>query len=292
MTIYYVLIVLAALGCAINFALTKFYQIKQGNTIETGVIFNCLVGLAGSILYFIICGFKMEVTMFSFIVGLLSTIFVGVYTMVGFKIMSMGSIAIYTIFLMLGGMVLPYFYGLIFLDEQITMLKIIAMIMMVIAIIMQNEGEKKKEKALFYILCIAVFVLNGGVSITSKIHQINTVYEAMSANGFVLLKNIMMFVLYGAMIPFVVKKDRKSAPGISPKIYILIAVSALISSVSYMFQLECASYLPATIQFPVMSGGTIVFTALLGLILYKEKIRKKQILSLIICTIAATLFVL
>ena len=114
----------------------------------------------------------------------------------------------------------------------------------------------------------------------------------MSANGFVLLKNIMMFVLYGAMIPFVVKKDRKDALCISPKIYILIAASALIGSVSYMFQLECASYLPATIQFPVMSGGTIVFTALLGLMLFKEKISKKQMLSLIICTIASIIFVL
>ena len=291
MTIYYILIVLAALGCALNFALTKFYQIKQGNTIETGVIFNCLVGLAGSILYFIICGFKMEVTMFSFIVGLLSTIFVGVYTMVGFKIMSMGSMAIYTIFLMLGGMVLPYFYGLIFLDEQITLFKVIAMIMMVIAIIMQNDGEKKKEKTLFYILCVAVFILNGGVSITSKIHQINTVYAAMSSNEFILLKNIMMFVLYGAMIPFVVK-DKKTAPKINPIIYVVIAASALISSVSYMFQLECATTLPATVQFPVMSGGTIVFTALLGLILFKEKISKKQMLSLIICAISATIFVL
>lgn len=108
---------------------------------------------------------------------------------------------------MLGGMVLPYFYGLIFLDEEITLLKVVAMLMMVVAIIMQSDGdcENKKNSNLFYILCVAVFILNGGTSIVSKIHQINTQYAAVSTNGFVLLKNIMMFLLYGAMIPFVVK---------------------------------------------------------------------------------------
>ena len=291
MTIYYILAFLTAFGYALNFGLTKFYQIKQGNTIETGVIFNCLVGLAGSILYFIICRFKVEITLFSLIMAILFTIFVGVYTMIGFKIMSMGSMAIYTIFLMLGGMALPYFYGIIFLEEQITVLKVIAMLMMIIAIIMQNDGEKKKEKILFYILCIAVFILNGGVSIVSKIHQIDTGYEAVSANGFVLLKNIMMFILYGGMIPFVMK-GKKKATSIKPKIYAIIFGTAIISSVAYMFQLVSSLYLPATVQFPVISGGTIVFSALLGLVCFKEKISKKQILSLIICAISMIAFVL
>lgn len=289
-TIYYILIVLAALGCAVNFALTKVYQIKQGNTMETGVVFNCLVGLVGTILYFAICGFKVEVTFFSFVMALLSTLFVGLYTMVGFKIMSIGSVAIYTIFLMLGGMILPYFYGLVFLDEKITVMKVVALVIMTIAIILQGSGDKKKGKALFYILCIAVFILNGGTSIVSKIHQIDAGYRVVSTNGFVLLKNIMMFVLYGAMIPFV-SKDKKKAFAIRPVIYLVIVLSALISSVSYMFQLVCSIYLPATVQFPVMSGGTIVFTALLGLMCFKEGINKRQMLSLILCVVSSFLFI-
>jgi len=289
--IYYILIFLAALGCALNFVVTKVYQLNQGNSIETGVIFNCLVGLAGSLIYFVVCGFKIEVTAFSVIMSLLFTLFLGLYTIIGFKIMSIGSMAVYTIFLMLGGMILPYFYGLLFLDEEITVFKVIALIMMIIAIVLQNEGEKKKGKILFYILCVSVFILNGLTSIVSKVHQIYLEYGTVSNNGFVLLKNLMRFLTFGFMIPFV-NKSKKNIFVMTPKMYFVILSSALISSIAYFFQLLCASHLPATVQFPVLSGGTIIFTALLGLICFKEKISKRQVLCLFLCLISTIIFVL
>lgn len=291
LTFYYILVVLSALGNGINFALIKLYQTKQGNTIETGAIFNCLVGIAGSILYFVLCGFKVELTPFSLIIAVLFTLFVGLYTIVGFKIMSLGSMAVYTTFLMLGGMILPYFYGLIFLDEKITVLKVAALLMMIFAIILQNGGDKKKGKTLFYILCVAVFILNGCTSVVSKMHQINTGYSVVSENGFVLLKNIMLFVLFGAMIPFVAK-DKKKILTIKPSIYIIIVLSTIAGNLAYAFQLIGSSHLPATIQFPIISGGTIVFSALMGLIFFKEQITKRQLLSLVICIVSMVLFII
>ena len=74
---------------------------------ETGVIFNCILGFTGAIMYFAICGFEIKITPFSVLMALLFTLLFGGYTIIGFKIMSMGSMAVYTVFLMLGGMVLP-----------------------------------------------------------------------------------------------------------------------------------------------------------------------------------------
>lgn len=289
--IYYVLIFLAALGCALNFAITKVYQLRHGNNLEVGMTFNCLVGFVGFIIYLAVCGFKIDITLFSAIMAILITLFLGAYTIIGFKVMTLGSIAVYTVFLMLGGMILPYFYGLLFLDEELTLIKVIALVMMAIAIIMQNDGEKKKGKILFYILCVSVFILNGFTSIVSKAHQIYPQFDTVSSNGFVLLTNLTRFLLFGAAIPFVRKKENK-APVMSIISSGLIIGSALLSGVAYFFQLACASFLPATVQFPVMSGATIVFSALLGLICFKEKISKRQWLCLILCIISAVIFVL
>ncbi|MBR2884412.1 MAG: EamA family transporter [Clostridia bacterium] len=289
--VYYVLIFLAALGAAANFAVTKVYQLNRGNTLETGAIFNCLVGLVGSLIYFVVCEFKIELTAFSVILSIVFTLLVGAYTIIGFKIMSLGSMAVYTVFLMLGGMILPYFYGLLFLDEEITIMKVIALLMMTIAIILQNRGDKKKGKALFYILCISVFILNGLTSVVSKIHQSYPEFDTVSNNGFVLLKNLARFLAFGAMIPFVRKKGNKVFD-MKPKLYVVIACSAILSSVSYFLQLFCATYVPATVQFPVMSGGTIVFTALFGMICFKEKISSRQALCLLLCIISTIVFVL
>ena len=289
--IYYILVFLAAFGYALNFAVTKLYQLSEGNNLDAGVVFNCLVGLAGTVIYFAICGFKVEVTTFSVVLSFLMTVFVGLYTIIGFKIMSLGSMAVYTVFLMLGGMILPYFYGLLFLNEEITVAKVIAMMLMTFAIILQNSGDDgKRGKAVFYILCIAVFILNGAVSVVSKVHQSYPQYESVSNNGFVLLNNLMRFLLFGTMIPFIRKQGTKML-NIKPKMYAVIIASAVISSVASFFQLVGASYLPASIQFPVISGGTIVFTALMGFLFFKECINKRQMLSLGICVISTILFV-
>ena len=257
--IYYILIFLSAIGCAVTFIFNKVYQLEQGNTIKSGIIFNCLVGFAGSVIYFVVCGFKIEITIYSVIMAVLFTIFLGLYTIIGFKIMSMGSMAVYTIFLMLGGMIVPYFYGIIFLNEEITVIKIIALIMMTVAIILQNGTKEKKGSKFFYLLCCMVFVLNGMTSIVSKSHQISTQYSTVSANEFVFLKNIMRFLLFGAMLPFI---KCKNIFNMSAKSNFAIIGAALVSSMAYMMQLICASHLPATVQFPALSGGTIIFTAL------------------------------
>ena len=289
--IWYVLIFAAAIGCAVNFALTKVYQLNQGNTQETGIVFNFLVGVVGFLIYFAICKFKIHITPFSAFLAVLFTAFVGIYTIIGFKIMSIGSMAVYTMFLMLGGMILPYFYGVFFLDESVTVTKTIALLLMTTAILLQGKPGKSNKKIIFYLLCISVFILNGAVSIVSKMHQTDMGYKTVSENEFVLLKNASRMLMFGIMLPFV-KKDKRKALSVKPKMYLVIALSGLISSTAYLLQLKCASHLPATVQFPVMTGGTILFTALLGLICFGEKSDRRQTVGFLICLAATILFVI
>ena len=289
--IWYVLIFLAAIGCAVNFALTKVYQLNQGNSQETGTAFNFLVGLVGFLIYFGICGFKISITPFSLILAILLAVFIGLYTIIGFKIMSIGSIAVYTVFLMLGGMILPYFYGVIFLGEGVTLTKIIALLLMTAAIILQRDVSNNKGKAVFYLLCVLVFIINGAVSIVSKMHQIDLGYKTVSENEFVVLKNAARAVMFGGMLPFI-KKDKGTMLSIKPKMYIVIALTGLFSNTAYLLQLKCAAHLAATVQFPITTGGTIIFTALAGLFLFSEKLEKRQVVGLAICLGATILFVI
>ena len=289
--IYVIMIFLAAVGYAVNFALTKVYQLNQGNTPEIGIVFNSLVGIVGFLIYFAICGFKIEITVFSLIIAVLLTLFVGIYTIIGFKIMSIGSMAVYTVFLMLGGMTLPYFYGIIFLGESVTLTKVIALLLMITAIVLQNDKSDDKQKLFFYLLCIFVFILNGLTSIASKIHQIDLGFKTVSENEFIVLKNLIRALMFGGMLPFF-KNGNGKILSIKPKMYVVIVLSGVVSSTAYLLQIVCASHLPATIQFPVMTGGTIMFTAILGLVLFGEKINKRQVTGLIICLVATLLFVI
>lgn len=291
--LYYLISILAAIGCAGNFAITKVYQKHMGNGIREGIIFNIFVGLFSSIMFFAISGFKWECTAFSLFIALLFTIFVGTYTIIGFKIMSMGSMTVYTVFLMLGGAVVPYLYGIVFLKETVNIQKVFALLLVICAILLNIFDKKEKKQSLKFILfCFAVFFLNGGTSVVSKLHQIETNYCTVSASAFVVLKSIVRFVLFSILLLFFRKSTQTyEKKKLNMKMYIVIIASSFAAGVSYMLQLIGASYMPATVLYPLVTGGTIAFTSVFERIFFGQHLNVRTVISIAACVLSLILFV-
>lgn len=290
---YYMLSIFAAIGCAGNFAVTKIYQKQMGAGIREGIIFNIYIGLFCSVLFYVISGFKLEYTDYSFIMAAVFTLFVGMYTVIGFKIMSMGSMTVYTVFLMLGGAVVPYIYGILFLAERVNIFRISALLLVICSVLLNTFGEKQgKQSAKFILLCIAVFFLNGAVSVISKLHQIEKVYPAVSAESFVVLKSILRFFMFLMFLPFFGKQKKEyQTKKISFKIYIVMLASAVASGGSYFLQLIGAAHMPASVLYPVVTGGTIVTTSLFDRIFFRQRLSRNTVISIFTCVIALILFV-
>ena len=66
--------------------------------------------------------------------------------------------------------------------------------------------------------------------------------------------------------------------------------TAAVGGVSYIFQLESAKNLPATVVYPFLTGGSIIFTAISGLLFFKEKISKKVFVGIVLCFIGTLMF--
>lgn len=54
----------------------------------------------------------------------------------------------------------------------------------------------------------------------------------------------------------------------------LIVLSTLLSGMSYILQLNGSKNLPATVLYPLITGGTLVFSTVAGIIFFKEKFQK------------------
>ena len=121
-------------------------------------------------------------------------------------------------------------------------------------------------------MCIAVFVLNGFVSVTSKLHQIEAVYDTVDTQEFVIITGVAKFIFAGIL--YLGAKKEKSENKKLPFRFVLLltAGSAAIVGLSSFFQLIGAANLPATVIYPFVTGGTIVFSSLAGMIFYKEKL--------------------
>ena len=311
--IYFIMLIVATILMAVNFSFNKLYQKRKGTSPKAAFMFNSLFGLFTATIYFVANGFKVDFSLYSLIMTTLFSICVMSYTVIGFKLLKTGTMAVYTLFLMVGGMVVPYIFGLIFLDEEFSTLRTFALIVIMAGVVLANYGGEKisKERLL---MCIAVFLLNGMTSVLSKIHQIDIVTElegfalpfaemmgkdpevifrSVAKTDFVILGGIVRFVIAGVLFLLYSKKAEKEDGIKKAPIGILLLIilgSAAVTGVSSILQLEGASNLPATVIYPVITGGTIIFSSISGMAFFKDKISYKTVISIALCFIGTLMF--
>ena len=281
-------LIIANLMLAVNFIVNKQYQKLFGTHAGVVVKYNFYIAVFTVLLFFILNRFNLSTNRFSCIMGAISGLLTMIYTCFGFHIIQQEKMALYTMFLMSGGMVLPYIWGCFFLNEEFSWLRTVGIILIIVSLILSNADTKQIQLKTI-IGCVAVFLLNGCTSIVSKIHQITP--NAVSANDFVILSNIAKAIFCVPLL-FVYKdtNHKKFLPkcAVFPFIYIFLA--AMTSGFSYLLQLISAEKIPATILYPFITGGTVVLTAIMGYVFFQEKITGKLFAGLFLCSCGTFIF--
>lgn len=302
----YLIISLAVVCFAGQFAFTKVFEKTQTSNFVNTLVMLIVTSLFGALIFLVVGAFRIEFTWFSFILAVAFALIMLPYYIIGVKVLSLGSLAIYSIFMMLGGMLVPFFYGIIFLSETITVLKIIGTVLLSIFIILQgvvqgkaeteNTREKSKvknKKILFFVLCLIIFLVNGLTGVIAKAHEIGPSPVSEASFSFIYCLLTAVFSLIALLITSLVK--RKSNPvNLNPLFKLKpIITMLLIGATAYtgnFLHLTVAEKVPASVQFPLVSGGVIVLSAIVSRLIFKEKISKTEWLSVFGVLVGTILF--
>ena len=284
----YILVLIAVVLLACDFSVVKFFQKTEGSDSVTGLKFNAILGLFTAVLFFFIGGCRFTASWFSILMAALTSLFCASYTQIGFKILQRGNLALYTFFLMSGGMILPYLFGVFFLDEELNLLRAAGLVIFTVAILLAGDTKLSIDKK-GLLLCFAVFVLNGGCSIVSKFHQIDPLSNAVDSKEFVMLTGLWR-AIFSTIMLLSTPRSKEKTTGFSKKTILIIVASAGFSGLSYLLQLIGAVDLPATVLYPLITGGSMIFTAIAGRVIFKVKITKKQAISIGLCLAGTLLF--
>lgn len=304
---YYFLIFAAVVLLSLQFSTNRAYELKQGNAAVASLFFTAMTGFASAavcLVIAIVSGEALRITPFSLLMALLIAIFSCTYTFIGFKIMAFGSLSVFSMFLMLGGMLCPYLFGVFMLDEGVSVARIIGVLLLVLSMVFPVIAKNKsggKGNAVFFLLCAAVFLLNGGVSITSKIHQITTDYEIMSSAAFSFTANLVNGVFSSALLAVFALSEKKKAAAegktdekcklpVGKAVALLILANAACNGVSYTLQLISAGKVDASAMYPMMTGGSVVLSAVAGRIFFGEKPDKISLFGIVLAFAATFLF--
>lgn len=285
MIVHYLNLFISVLLLAANFSLRRLYTARAGDTLPASMRYSLYSGLSCCIFFLLIGRGISQPTLFSVFMAAASSVLCLLYTVIGFKIMAEGGLALYMLFLMSGGMAVPYIFGIVFLNEEFSALRSIGFVLILVSLVVVNSGDIKINRKIL-MMCVAVFVLNGFVSVVSKLHQLSV--HAVSENDFVIITNVVTVILSAILMPFTSKG--KSSVNIGFGISAAVVLSAIASGVSYLLQLICAKTLPATVLYPTLTGGSIIMSALCGMIFFKERPGKMLIFGIVLCFIGTCMF--
>ena len=283
----YILVAFAVLLLAFEFALSKKYQALEGTSMAAGLRFNTLSGVLSAVIMWAISGFQVEWSAFSLVMAFTLSLCCLSYSLLSFQVLKEGDMTLYSTFLMSGGMLLPYAFGVLFLEESLTLWRILGVILVLAAIVLGNFSRRKVSNKIL-LLCCVVFVLNGCVSILSKCHQISQ-NAPVSSSMFVAYSGLtrafmtLPLLLMLKNVPNRAKMQHRLSPWV-------VAAAAVISGGSYLLQLVGAKTLPATVLYPMVTGGCIIFSSLAGRVFFREKLSLQQKISIAVCFVGTLLF--
>lgn len=290
----YILIITAVLLLAGDFVISKLYQSRAGASIVPSLFFNAILGLSTAILICMVRVVSGEIgplfTPFSVLMATGVAVAGVTYLLIGFRMLKAGKMAVYTLFLMTGGMVIPYVWGIFALNEKFSILRFVGLLFIIGGVICSNQKKESINKR-YLLMGVCVFVLNGLLSIISKMHQIEVVQTTVSTLSFVALTGILKFILCTIALIVVCRKQSQTIKDIPVKTCLpIILVSAIVGGTSYLLQLISAVNIPATLLYPLMTGGSVIFTAIAGRLFFKEKLSKMATIGIALCFVGTCMF--
>lgn len=233
-------------------------------------------------------GFYFYVSPLTIMFGLLNGLILFGYNTSLIKAGTLGSYAFLNVCLLYGAILVPSAYGILFLQEEITVLKLMGIMMMLIACVFMNLDEiRLKDGSIkYYLFCALLFLFNGSYC---TIIKMQTIYHNEEKQSMIMLTFALMGII--ALCDLIHKEkgntlqafklNKKCLPSL---ILCLISATLAINLLMYILPL-----IDTAILYTVQNGGVLILSALYSVFLFKEKLSTKKLIGIIIAVISITI---
>lgn len=293
MEIEFLYLAIASVAFSAQFMFTKQYQRTVGTTDPSASFFHKTVApIAFVIVLLALNGFRLTVTPFSLILSLVNVLILLLCSLCTMKVLSKGSLANYSLYLMSGGMLLPVFYGFVFGGDEVGVWKVISILLILAAIFIKFDPKEKIDKKTMLLL-FALFMLNGAVGVVSSIYQGDLFpFERPAPRDFQILYTLLSMLAAGIL--FTVELVRKRELKGKLKTYFKASPWALLegalNGTGNLLLLISLSVLEPSLQYPIITGGSIFLAAVFGFF-FKEKPTPRGWISIVLA-VAGTVFMM
>lgn len=280
-TMYYLLVVIAVILFSLQFLFNQKFQQNRGESLKSALEFSLYKSIVIVVIMLFIGKFNVQITLFSVIMAAVYAASGIAMTAFSLKAFAVANLSVYSVFSMLGGMLLPFVLGIGFYNEELTLFKALCCVLIVVSVLLNIKKGKQDKKAVVYYM--AVFILNGMAGVLSKIHQSSDLPHTDST-GFMLISSFITAVICAVWL----LAAYKEIPLIKGKNLLYTSGYGVFNGIGNLFLLVSLSHLPASVQYPLVTGGVMIFSTGIAA-LRKEKITAKEYIAAGISFVASVL---
>ena len=284
---YYALIVLSVVMFGGCFALNDAFRRLSGNTLRISLYYTFFSTLAGSVVLLVINGFRLEFTPFTLLMSSLCMLNGITFTFCSFRALSIINLSLYSLFSMLGGMLLPFVVGILCFGEDMTVAKgvCIAVLTVALAVTVERSDKKKNSGWIYY---LGIFTLNGMSGVLTQIFT-GAPYAKTSAAGYSILSALLTVAVTGLIsLYFTLREGRLRLPASA---YVIGSAAGITSRVANYFLVIALAFVHGSVQYPMVTGGTIIVSTAICF-LGKTKPSRRELLSVVLAFIGVLALVL
>ena len=217
--------------------------------------------------------FGESISLYTVVLGLVFGVVTALSNFYKMRALSDGPMHI-TLLVTTSSMIIPTMSG-IFFGEAFSFPKLVLVLILIFFIYLSisNKGEGKVNKK-WIICCTLAFVFQGSIGVLQKVHQMSP--HKNELNGF-------LFVAFICSAVYCFVRSGKGGMDIKldKKFYLLALICGLCTYTMNILNLRLSGLIPSQLFFPVINGSTIVLCSAISVLIFKEKLSKKQYIGLI-----------
>ena len=288
------LLYLMLAGCCllggIRLIFNKLYVNAYGSALRSALWFTFLACGIFAVMMLAIDPLMEEhfsFTPFSFLMALIFAVINVACTVFGFATLAIGNVSTYTLVLQLGGMVLPFLYGVSLGGEDFVWQKPVSMLLIGVALFVNMERTREKKGSrrawLYYGL---LFALNGAACIVLTIHQTadQAATPIVGTSAFtVWYMNLTSVLALVALLVLRIKNGKLTpAPKRGPDIWLSAGYGVFYGFGNLLNAATLKGGLDSSIQFPIMTGVSVILAGIVGAIFFRERITSRFLIAIAI----------
>ena len=266
---YYLLLGVVCLLGGASLFFNKLYVRKYGSSVRSALWFTFLAcGICVPVL--LLAGQRFDFSWFSFVLALVFAVINVACTIFGFRTLAIGNVATYMLVLQLGGLVIPFVYGITLGGEGALWPKWVCMVLIIGALVVNMpKGEDKRSSRLALLYYGLLFTLNGLACVVISVNQKTPTpfgLRAVDGGAFTILYMLLTSAL--ALIAFLVLRIKEGKPNPPVKYgwdILLSSAYGAFHGLGNLLIAICLNHVDASAQFPIVTGGSVVVAGLVGL---------------------------